>query len=263
VKPQVERIMIHPLRKSGLARTYLIDGRDGILAVDVGSIGTARDVESFVVKVLGRNIRDVKYITATHFHIDHIAGIGHLLERCAPDAKVLFHSRVRDYLDRTRKLSLLSHWWTGCIPAVWASVRGYVGKPSHFAIETIAGLPISLVREWTHLPYGEDSIRYFGGQGFMRYRLGFDDLDVIETPGHTEDSVSFYRESTGELISGDLILNFEKDGCARLNRFHWSRNELLHSYQYLRDAIEPKILYPGHGKVINHPENVLRNVKVF
>jgi len=49
-----------------------------------------------------------------------------------------------------------------------------------------------------------------GGQGKMlrqRSPSGFDGWEVLETPGHTEDSLSFYKPSTQEMICGDLVVN--------------------------------------------------------
>jgi len=41
----------------------------------------------------------------------------------------------------------------------------------------------------------------------QRSPSGFDGWEVLETPGHTEDSLSFYKPSTQEMICGDLVVN--------------------------------------------------------
>jgi len=65
----------------GLARSYVISEAEGLVVVDVGSIGTAEDVAIFIKRLPGRSLQDVKCIVATHFHIDHIGGIGRLLKK--------------------------------------------------------------------------------------------------------------------------------------------------------------------------------------
>jgi len=254
--------MVHSLKNSGFARTYIIIGRDGLMVVDVGSIGSAEDVEEYVRCTLGMDMENVLYIVSTHFHIDHIGGIGHLLDKCPPTTKVLFNYLVRDYLNGRKKISLIRHWFVGLVPATFASVQ-YIRRFSHLLFESFAGIPIPGLRNIVNLPYKQDRIAYFGQKGGTRCKLGFDDWEVLATPGHTEDSVSFYNGASGELICGDLILNMKKGGCGRLNRFYWSRKMMTDSYNYLCNTIRPRIIYPGHGEIIKGDKNVLLDVETF
>jgi glyoxylase-like metal-dependent hydrolase (beta-lactamase superfamily II) len=73
--------MVFALAGCGFARCYVIDEEEGLLVVDVGSVGTADDVALFVSRDLGRPLEQIRSIVATHFHIDHIGGIGHLLKK--------------------------------------------------------------------------------------------------------------------------------------------------------------------------------------
>ena len=93
--------------------------------------------------------------------------------------------------------------------------------------------------------------------------LGFEKWEVLETPGHTEDSVSFFSEKTGELICGDLIINISKGGPGRLNRFYWRKDIIQDSFNYLCDTIKPVIIYPGHGDIIRDRGNALLGVDTF
>ena len=254
--------MVHPVLNCGFARSYIVSGEDGLMVVDVGSIGTAEDVAAYIHDTTGMMLRDVRYIAATHFHIDHIGGIGHLLRQCPPETRVLFHRFVEGYLTKARKMSLIRNWFVGLVPASLASTC-YIRRLSHLKFESLSGIPLPGLRNMVNLPYEGNRITYFGDGKCTRYKLGFDDWEVIETPGHTEDSVSFYRESSKEMICGDLIMNMEKNGRGKLNRFHWNREVMVKTYHDLCGTIKPKVIYPGHGEMIKSEGDALLTVKTF
>ena len=167
----------------------------------------------------------------------------------------------------------MQNWITGLMPAAIASVR-HIGQPSHFpglrnmvrlpfGFESLCGIPIPGLKNIVRLPYSQERIEYLGDAKAPRYKLGFDDWEVVETPGHTEDSLSFYNEATAELICGDLILNIGCEGYGILNQFHWNREVIIKTYEMLCDTIAPKVIYPGHGEAIRSDSNALRKVDTF
>lgn len=252
--------MVHAIPKSGFARTYLIEEDKGLMAVDVGSIGAAQEIETYCTGILKRPLEDIRFIIATHFHIDHIGGIGMLLRKCSPETKVLFHPFVKEYLDGSRELSPMMNWMNGLIPTVIASCTG-IGKLSHVTFETPAGIPLSITRDHCYLPY-EAWIGYFDAKRLPRYRIGVGDWEVIVTPGHTEDSISFHSNITRDLICGDLIIG-GKDGTGCLNRFCWDEVLIQEAFEMLNGIICPRIIYPGHGAIIADNENAFRKVALF
>jgi len=253
---------VHAIPNTGFARSYVIVERRGLVVIDVGSRGCAEDVVEYINTTLGRDIDEVRFIAATHYHIDHIGGIGHLLKRCPRETGVLFHHRVKDYLTGKGKLSLIRNWCVGLTPATLVSSR-YVRRLSHGIVGSMAGIPLPFIRTFTRIPVDASRISYFGTAGTGRYRLGFEAWDVIETPGHTEDSVCFFNEETGELISGDTIINISKGGRGSLNRFCWNRERIRESYNMLCRGIEPEVIYPGHGEVIRNGKDLLMRVATF
>jgi glyoxylase-like metal-dependent hydrolase (beta-lactamase superfamily II) len=264
--------MVHMIPNCGFANTYVISESDGLMVVDVGSIGAAEDVAAYVRNQPGISLDMVKYITATHFHIDHIGGIALLLNKCPPTTKVLFHHLVESYLERSKKLSLISHWWCGLLPAAFAGLR-QVKKLSHLRFAGLAGIPLPVLRNIVHLPYDKKRISYFGPASERQplatatappgFLLGFAQWQYLETPGHTEDSVCFFNASSEELIGGDLIVNLRKSGSGELNRFRWDEKILTNSYKMLCRTIACKIIYPGHGKVMRDKRNALEKVAVM
>lgn len=249
--------MVHRIPDCGFARSYIIEEENGLMVVDVGSIGAAEEIEDHCTQTLKRSLRDIRIIAATHFHIDHIGGIGTLLQKCSPETKALFHPLVQEYLDGTSELSPMKNWLSGLLPTIVHSITG-VRKLSHVSFENTAGIPLSIFRDYRYLPY-EDHIRYFNYERFPRYHLGFGNWEVIATPGHTEDSVSLYNEDTRELICGDLIIG-KNDGTGDLNRFHYDPEVICKSYWRVRDLM-PKVVYPGHGGIVRHALDAMLKVK--
>jgi glyoxylase-like metal-dependent hydrolase (beta-lactamase superfamily II) len=258
--------MVHIVPKSGFARAYLICEGENIMAVDVGSIGAAHEIEAYCADVLQRSTEAIRFIAATHFHTDHIGGIGSLLRICGPETQVLFHPLVREYLAGNRELPAMKNWISGLLPTVIASLSN-LKNPADFTPETLAGIPVIGIDGLSHLPY-EASIRYFEAGRLPRYPLGFGpsassghrDWEVIATPGHTEDSISLYNNATKELICGDLIIG-NQDGAGHLNAFVQDEIAIRETFVTLKYTISPLSIYPGHGKVIKDDENAFRQVR--
>ncbi|MDA8123955.1 MAG: MBL fold metallo-hydrolase [Deltaproteobacteria bacterium] len=251
--------MVHPIPGSGIAQTYLIvDENDGMMVVDVGSVGAARAVEDFCVHTLMRSLQAIRIIAATHFHIDHIGGIAALLSKCSPKTVVLFHPLVKAYLKAHRPLSPMRNWVTGLFPTLIAGGFFGIRKWSDLAFDGPAGVPLPFFCDCQRVSYW-GRIRYLEGNRLPRSRIGFGGWEVIAAPGHTEDSVVFYNEASGELITGDLILG-RQDGRGYVNRFCWDEGQSQRTFSALAETLRVRIIFPGHGPVIWSAENAFQKV---
>ena len=254
--------MVHPIPGSGIAQTYLItDEKDGLMVVDCGSVGAAEAVEVFCTHTLKRSLIAIRIIAATHFHIDHIGGIAALLAKCSPKTTVLFHPLVRAYLKAGRPLSPMRHWVTGLVPTLIAGGFFGVRKWSDLTLDGPAGVPLPFFRDCQRVSY-VDRIRYLEGNRLPRSRIGFGGWEVIAAPGHTEESVIFYNEASGELITGDLILG-RKGGRGYLNRFCWNEEQSQRAFAALTEKLHVRIIFPGHGPVFWAAEDAFRKVDGF
>jgi glyoxylase-like metal-dependent hydrolase (beta-lactamase superfamily II) len=252
--------MIHRVADSGFAVTYAVEQEDGFLIVDVGSAGASEKVLELITRTLGRKIDDIKFICATHFHIDHIAGIGHLVKKCPPSTMVLFNYKVREYLEGKKSICPMSNWIAGLVPAAVESFRHVHGIAD--VSWGLQGIPLPVLNEFSKPGFDPGRIIFAGSDEDNIWKLGFGDWQIIQTPGHTEDSISLFSPSSGDLICGDLILNFEKNGKGKLNRFHWDAAVILDTLIKLQKEICPGNIYPGHGEVISSSGNALLDVEI-
>jgi endoribonuclease LACTB2 len=69
---------------------------------------------------------------------------------------------------------------------------------------------------------------------------------VLQTPGHSPDSVSYYIEDEGVLFSGDTVLGASTTTVNDLADY-------LSSLKRLRSLPNLRVICPGHGPVINDP----------
>jgi len=250
---------IHAITE-GIANAYVVNDKDGVMVVDPGSRGAALAVLDYCNNILGASPREsIKIIAMTHYHIDHIGGIATLLEHCGPDTKVIATEYARDYMAHKRKLSSM-HNWASCMQTAFCCLKGDVPAAFH-SYDSLAGIP-----DFANLSIPADPGR------FKFYRNGFDgmvcfgDWLILPTPGHTEDSVSFYSPAAMAIICGDFILNVEPIlfPRGRINGFHSDYIAIKSSLKYLKENINVAALYPGHGDVVMRQagsnESILRSV---
>jgi glyoxylase-like metal-dependent hydrolase (beta-lactamase superfamily II) len=82
-------------------------------------------------------------------------------------------------------------------------------------------------------------------------------IDVVETPGHSGDSVCFSVPHDGSILTGDTVLG---RGTSLVAWPDGRLGDYLDSLRRLRDAslaARASRLLPGHGPVLDHPEAVI------
>lgn len=75
--------------------------------------------------------------------------------------------------------------------------------------------------------------------------LGLFSFDVLDTKGHTDDSVSFYFKNENIMFTGDFLF---KDGIGRTDFTNSNYDDMLKSIEVIKSYPDDITIYPGHGE---------------
>jgi glyoxylase-like metal-dependent hydrolase (beta-lactamase superfamily II) len=76
-------------------------------------------------------------------------------------------------------------------------------------------------------------------------------LRAIHTPGHTTDHLCYWLEEEQALFAGDTILG---QGTTEFEDLY----DFLNSLKLILN-LSPKIIYPGHGPVVENPREAIQH----
>jgi glyoxylase-like metal-dependent hydrolase (beta-lactamase superfamily II) len=85
-------------------------------------------------------------------------------------------------------------------------------------------------------------------------------VEVIKTPGHTDDHICLFFHKRNILFTGDLMIH-DDIGLLNLNK-HYSEslNEFSKSIEKC-SQIHPSAIFPGHGNPVFNSEKILNNAE--
>ncbi len=233
---------IHQVR-TRYSNTYVIEDSGSLLVIDV-----AARCDGFVLKFmtdeLDLSVRNVRMVACTHDDPDHIGGVVPLAKSCHAISAIP-HASKRPYIKLYRNPM---GPWIKLATALREATR-----------ERARSMYLNRDRDarYQHVPnrHLEDQ----EGERFVlpRQRLtdgkhleGFPDWEVIHTPGHSWDSICFFHEPSGSLLTGDTLL-----GSGRLGRLvhpaiYDNPIDMRRTLRKLK-RLQPKTVYPGHGTIFS------------
>jgi glyoxylase-like metal-dependent hydrolase (beta-lactamase superfamily II) len=83
-------------------------------------------------------------------------------------------------------------------------------------------------------------------------------VEVVATPGHTGDSLSFVLREGGALLTGDTVLGRGTTVVAHPDGRLGAYLDSLRRLEALADQVPLSDLLPGHGPALRHPLDVVR-----
>ncbi|MFC7783441.1 MULTISPECIES: MBL fold metallo-hydrolase [unclassified Rossellomorea] len=170
----------------GDVNVYLVKG-DALTLVDAGPLTESAWVQlTEQLSLLGYTPQDIDQIVLTHHHPDH-AG---LLDRFSPSVKIFGHKYNKFWLHRDDYFHEVY---------------------DRFFLQL--GIESGLPQEYLQSIHKFKSPLKFMGNRKLDNEIregdaipGMEDWTIIETLGHAQSHLSFYRERDGVLIAGDHIL---------------------------------------------------------
>jgi len=226
-----------PGKKPGPVNVYLFTGADHIALLDAG---TARgfDLLCRALAELGLSCEDIDRILLTHSHIDHYGAVKKILRASRS------HIEVAGNFEKTVSIAT----GLGVSRRTMSDFLALMGVPPlvRTAMRTLSSA-FSLLGE-------KCRVTHRVGEG-EEVQMGDYRLRVLETPGHTTDSICLLEKRSGMLFSGDHVLpHITPNAFVMLEEGRPLPSRL--SQQEFYDSLEkvsrlnPKIIYPAHGQPI-------------
>ena len=89
-------------------------------------------------------------------------------------------------------------------------------------------------------------------------RSDYFDYEIIKTPGHTRDSVSYYFPKEGIMFTGDFLFN---DSIGRTDLPTGSEYDMQDSLELISKYPHDVIIYPGHGDSSTIGDEIIKYIK--
>ncbi len=218
--------------------TYLYQTKNGYVMIDTGY---QNSFDSCKKKLRYNNvsIEDIKYIFLTHAHDDH-AGFVKDMIRVNKDIKVIMSYKGIDVLRKGQ--NSFEGGCSGRQSYLFCLLMKILGKGKH---------KFPPIKE----EY-EDKLIFLSDENKTEIEEQLN-AEIIETPGHTDDSISLFTKE-GYLLCGDAAMS----GFPSKNNITiWIGNKehYIKSWKKIID-LNPRKIYPAHGKPFE-TERLSKNLK--
>ncbi len=221
--------------KLGSNNCYLIDTGGKYALVDTGY---DHDWDLFLKRLseAGVSLSSVSHLVLTHHHDDHCGLVNRVLE-ANKDIRVVMSSRARDLLAEGYNDRAHGAAWVTRRARLLISLIGTLDKQfgSHWKTHSF---PPYKTRESDVLVQGETSLRDIG--------IGLDGR-IVETPGHTVDSISVVLDD-GDCFVGDAAANLPSAaGLKHCVILVEDIDEYYRTWQKLM-SLGARRIFPAHGE---------------
>lgn len=225
----------------GLANSILLEGRDGIVIVDV-----MESVEAALpVKIAFDNItkKPLKAIVYTHYHADHVFGAGVFTGN--RDIDVYSHKKTLDELDRVTAVTQEITYKR--------AMRMFGTFLTEGELENCGIGPFLNFNDKTTISYIRPN-KTFSGET-LKLNIAGINLELIHAPGETDDQIVVWMPDKKLLIAAD---NYYKSFPNLYTIRGTSYRDVLAWVRSLDKmiALKPEYLVPCHSRPVTGPEAI-------
>lgn len=205
---------------------------DGYVLIDTGYKEGFTRFKKNLLK-MGIDIEQIRYIFLTHAHDDHAGYLNDMFSKL-PGLEVIMSEKAMEGLNRGQ-----NSFVGGCttkLALLFCNLMKHLGKGEHLFPKLNAKYKNRCIQ------VTDDNRENI--ESFLHGK-------VIDTPGHTSDSISLLLNE-GVLFCGDAAMN----GLPSLHRVTiWAENKelFLQSWKTII-SLQPQRIYPGHGKPFHYSE---------
>ncbi len=104
----------------------------------------------------------------------------------------------------------------------------------------------NLITTWQHAKHAVAGLRLCVLDPAVPITLGAEQLQVVETPGHTHGHVSYFHQASKTLFAGDMVIH---GNSVWVGPPDGHMDDYLDSLHALID-LNPSVIYGGHGPII-------------
>ena len=204
----------------GSVKAFLIDSKKGLILVDTGFPNSEKKIIAYINSI-GKSVSDLKYILLTHSHIDHF-GSAYALQKMS-NAHIGISEKGIPYVGGSNGLLM---------PV--SNSKSFKNKIFVYMLLVIA--------KFMKPKYIKPDMKL--KEGVFPKEMGIN-AKIIETPGHTKDSISLYLVDSKTAIVGDLLRGTDKRLESPL--FFEDYISLINSINKIKE-LRPDLICVSHGK---------------
>ncbi len=204
----------------GYVKAFLIEGKNGLILIDTGLPKSEKKIIAYINSI-GKSVSDIKYILLTHSHIDHF-GSAYALQKMS-NAHIGINEKGIPYVDGSKGLLFpvsSSKSVKNKLFVSFLKIMAKFSKPKFIK-------PDMKLKE-----------------GIFPEEMGIN-ARIIETPGHTKDSISIYLIDSKTVLVGDLLFGTDKQLISP--PFFEDYVSLINSIKKIKE-LAPDLICVSHGK---------------
>jgi len=204
--------------------------------------GLPPDIPGLLDYMKNQKIGPIEKVVCTHFHVDHCSGWLELIKQPG-NFLIYFHSDAIPFVSGKKRMDM----------------------PGFSDFKDIM---FPVMKENRYVPTVKEMISTYSFGTTFKSRFPMDrvtffhsddevvpDFKTVHTPGHRPESVSFYKQESGILISGDFIIVI--NGRIVVNTYVYDINKQRESVEKVKKLKNLMTLLPGHGEVVDFNEKLL------